>query len=288
MRQKYRDILTQEVIDSIIDDYVNHNLSMKKLGEKYNIHSNNTISRILGDKKRTPGQAGKLAHKLYPDKFKHSEKTKAVMRDKRLSFMREHPEKTAWRTCKSNMSYPEQCFIKYINDRGLDKQHFIIREKSFYPYYVDFAFVDIKLAVEIDGSQHLTSTQSKTDKLKDELLLNEGWNVVRITANCVMKDWDKIDMIFSKEFPIKEKITKVGVYKQRKEYVKKERGEDGKTTLQREFHLRERKYERPSKEELKNLIENKSYCEVGRIYGVSDNTIRKWCKGYDLYVSKRK
>lgn len=40
--------------------------------------------------------------------------------------------------------------------------------------------------------------------------------------------------------------------------------------------------DRPSKEELLELIKTKSFLEIGRMYGVSDNAIRKWCKSYDL------
>jgi len=37
-----------------------------------------------------------------------------------------------------------------------------------------------------------------------------------------------------------------------------------------------RKIERPSKEELENLLANNSYVAVGKMYGVTDNTIRGW------------
>lgn len=43
-----------------------------------------------------------------------------------------------------------------------------------------------------------------------------------------------------------------------------------------------RKIEWPSKEELKQLIRTTSFAEIGRRYGVSDNTIRKWCDNYSL------
>lgn len=43
-----------------------------------------------------------------------------------------------------------------------------------------------------------------------------------------------------------------------------------------------RKVERPSKEELLALIHSKSFRQIGRDYGVSDNAIRKWCKSYGL------
>lgn len=41
---------------------------------------------------------------------------------------------------------------------------------------------------------------------------------------------------------------------------------------------------RPSAEELKNILfENKgNFSKVGKSFNVSDNTIRKWCKSYNL------
>ena len=43
----------------------------------------------------------------------------------------------------------------------------------------------------------------------------------------------------------------------------------------------------PSKEELFELIKTKSFLEIGRIYGVSDNTVRNWCKSYGLPHRKK-
>lgn len=39
---------------------------------------------------------------------------------------------------------------------------------------------------------------------------------------------------------------------------------------------------RPTREQLKNMIRTLSFLEIGRKYEVSDNTIRKWCDGYSL------
>lgn len=39
---------------------------------------------------------------------------------------------------------------------------------------------------------------------------------------------------------------------------------------------------RPSKINLKEMIKNMNWCEIGRKYGVSDNAVRKWARGYDL------
>lgn len=48
----------------------------------------------------------------------------------------------------------------------------------------------------------------------------------------------------------------------------------------------EKSTEKPSREILKNQIRALSFCEVGRKYAVSDNTIRKWCKGFGLPFKK--
>lgn len=44
---------------------------------------------------------------------------------------------------------------------------------------------------------------------------------------------------------------------------------------------------RPSREELKILIRNKSFSQIGRDFGVSDNAIRKWCIALKLPHKKQ-
>lgn len=39
---------------------------------------------------------------------------------------------------------------------------------------------------------------------------------------------------------------------------------------------------RPSKNELSQLIQNKSFTEIAKSYDISDNAVRKWCKTYGL------
>lgn len=65
-------------------------------------------------------------------------------------------------------------FKKYLEEREYDKRYLIIQEYSMFPYFIDFAFVDIKLAIEIDGSQHLLPERMEKDKLKDQLLMDNG------------------------------------------------------------------------------------------------------------------
>ena len=45
--------------------------------------------------------------------------------------------------------------------------------------------------------------------------------------------------------------------------------------------------DRPTKEELLELILSKPFTVIGDMYGVKDNTIRKWCKNYGLPSTKK-
>jgi hypothetical protein len=46
-------------------------------------------------------------------------------------------------------------------------------------------------------------------------------------------------------------------------------------------HLSQRKViTRPGKDELAELLKAESYTQIGRMYGVSDNAVRKWAKAY--------
>lgn len=48
------------------------------------------------------------------------------------------------------------------------------------------------------------------------------------------------------------------------------------------YHLMSRKVNRPSKEELMQLINRIPMTTIGKRYGVSDNSIRKWCLDYNI------
>lgn len=50
---------------------------------------------------------------------------------------------------------------------------------------------------------------------------------------------------------------------------------------------RHRVAERPSREELKLLIRTKPFTQIGVIFNVSDNAVRKWCINYNLPRTKK-
>lgn len=76
-------------------------------------------------------------------------------------------------------SYPEKWFMEVISNEFEDKNY--IREYSFSKYSLDFAWIDKKLCIEIDGEQHQRFEEYiERDRFKDILLEKEGWKVLRM------------------------------------------------------------------------------------------------------------
>ena len=53
------------------------------------------------------------------------------------------------------------------------------------------------------------------------------------------------------------------------------------------YNLNRRKVDRPSREELKQLIRTIPFTTIAKEFGISDNAIRKWCKSEDLPFSSK-
>ena len=43
----------------------------------------------------------------------------------------------------------------------------------------------------------------------------------------------------------------------------------------------------PTREQLKSLIRTTSFLEIGKMYGFSDNAVRKWCDKMNLPRTKK-
>jgi len=93
-----------------------------------------------------------------------------------------HAEGRAWNIGKSRWnnepSYPEKFFIEVIKNEFDDKNY--VREFNVGLYSIDFAWVNKKLAIEIDGQQHEKEEYRLRDERKDKILIENGWIVLRL------------------------------------------------------------------------------------------------------------
>ena len=53
------------------------------------------------------------------------------------------------------------------------------------------------------------------------------------------------------------------------------------------FYKTKRKCTRPNRDELKSLIRKYSFVKIGNMFGVTDNSVKKWCDDYSLPRMKR-
>lgn len=78
-------------------------------------------------------------------------------------------------------SYPERFFIEVLKNNGLYDKYNIEQKLSIGKYFLDFAIIDLKLNIEIDGQQHFrTDDAILHDKIRNEYLINKGWKIYRI------------------------------------------------------------------------------------------------------------
>jgi len=122
--------------------------------------------------------------KKYATSRVHSKETIEKIRQKRIEYLQKKTGKTAWeRRSRKEMSYLENWFQEeVILKNSLQEKHQIITEYHVGGYFVDFAFLDKMIAVEIDGRCHFDKNMKRNerDSKKDEVLKNLGWNVIRM------------------------------------------------------------------------------------------------------------
>lgn len=83
-------------------------------------------------------------------------------------------------------SWPEKWFIQVIENEFEDKNYKC--EVPFHRFALDFAWIEKKKCIEIDGNYHDREDQHKRDIAKDELLKSEGWQILRMPWKEVFAD----------------------------------------------------------------------------------------------------
>lgn len=83
-------------------------------------------------------------------------------------------------------SWPEKWFIEVIQNEFEDKNYKC--EVPFHRFSLDFAWIEKKKCIEIDGNYHDHEDQQLRDLEKDRLLREEGWEILRMPWKEVFKD----------------------------------------------------------------------------------------------------
>ena len=268
---------TMDDINSVQELY-EQGLSMRQITQKG--FTKKCIQFALKDKSRNYSEACVLARKKYPNSYVCSDATKEKLSKARLLFLKNNPEFKPW----SRESYNEKLFRKIIENNNLGQIYDIIKEYPMFPYYIDFAFTNVKLAVEIDGSLHWKNkNRIESDKKKDELLISNGWKVYRIPSFLIQQKFKQVEVDFLKylstietqpkqtsftsDIILYEEVKKILLQQKRKIKEQNKLNKDYERQLIINKRLEDIKY-----------VRTKS--ELSRLWGISHTQVRRFLQQY--------
>lgn len=84
---------------------------------------------------------------------------------------------TGWQKRTKEPSYAEKYFISLFEKENITGY---VREYCVDKWFIDFAFVERKIAIEIDGKQHEYKERKESDEIKDNYLSENQWTIFRI------------------------------------------------------------------------------------------------------------
>ena len=86
-------------------------------------------------------------------------------------------------------SHPEKWFIGLLeHEFNLKENVDYETERSFHKFFLDFAWPEKRLCIEIDGELHRYEKQQINDAEKDRLLKEEGWKELRLTWSFIQSN----------------------------------------------------------------------------------------------------
>lgn len=127
---------------------------------------------------------------------RHTEETKRKISEKRKQYLLENPDKVPYKLnhYSKGRSYAEVYWKAVLDSHDLK----YIEQYQIGLYSLDFAFVDAKIDLEIDGNQHFLDERIvNSDKRRDEFLTSQGWQVIRIRWSDYKKLDSKRDFVYN-------------------------------------------------------------------------------------------
>jgi len=98
--------------------------------------------------------------------------------------MREGQDRTFARVLRRESTEPERLLWHYLRRKQLDGFRFR-RQAPIGPYFADFACLEARLIIELDGGQHNLRT---SDEIRDRYLMEAAFEVLRVWNNELMSD----------------------------------------------------------------------------------------------------
>lgn len=270
-------------------------LSLREIIKKFHL-TNSAIYKAVKlnlFKTRNISDATKLSRKLKP--VFHTQESKKKMSESRKKYLQKNPDKVTYLVNRfsTNPSYPERYFANLLRETDF------VYKFRIYTYELDFANLNLSVDLEIDGQQHKQTQEAiQHDIKRNNKLIDNGWKVIRVYWPEFQKlnKLQKAEIINSIKTLNPFECNAVSLFGwENKNFIKyencqqkffcencsNEKSRCGKL-CRKCTNLKNRKVFRPSKEELNMLIQELSMVAIGKKFGVSDNSVRKWCAYYNI------
>lgn len=91
------------------------------------------------------------------------------------------------RKLRKRLTDAETILWSRLRGRQLDGQKFR-RQHPIKAYVVDFACVEVRLVVEVDGATHSTDAEREHDEIRSRVLTREGWRIIRVSNNDIYRN----------------------------------------------------------------------------------------------------
>ena len=235
----------------------------------------------------------------------HTEESKRKISEGRKLYLKNNPDKHPWKRHNKFKSVPCEQFKQKLKDNNIS---FVEEYQPLLPdrfYSIDIAFPDKKIGIEINGNQHYNNdkTLKKYYQKKHDIMTNSGWQIFEYHYSVVYDEKTSNDIInkLKSDFNLNAVDYSFYIIPEELKYIKckecsKEILKDrNKSNLCKECYLKtlagkpklEKRKFNVTKEELEKLINEKSFVQIGKMFNVSDNSIRKRCKLLRIEIPKR-
>lgn len=245
------------------------------------------ISRGLLNHALKLGLLTKIFHKRI-----HTKETIELMSTLKIKFLKENPDRHPWKKSSKFRSAPCEKFKSFLisNNINFIGEYQPLDDKF---YNIDISFPDKKIGIEINGNQHYNRDGSLKQyyKKRHDEIENAGWKLFEIHYSKVYNEEFLADFLTKLKdmslenvdynFYIKEKKIKTCMECDKQINMVSIRCQECNRNVPRK-----RKFE-ITREELEKLITEKPYTEIAKMFGVSDNAIRRRAKNLGILLENR-
>lgn len=274
----------------------NYENYLHKMQENMKIARNNISNESNKKRKDKIKQAwldGKYNNVDYSKSFKgkyHTEESKKKQSEKRIKYLSENLDKHVWKRHDKFISKP----CEYLKDILLKNNISFVSEftpLNYKNYSIDISFPTNKIGLEINGNQHYENNVDLKPYYKERKneIEKEGWTLVDIHYSKVYNKCFIDDLILFLNKNLKLEELNLNFKFKNDEKIIKCKNCDTQISKYSKSNLclnclrkNQRKVERPPYEQLLNEVKEFGYSGTGRKYGVSDTSIKKWIKNYEI------